>query len=133
MVLKGRRYKHEKKTVIGTLKNALNGINYTFTSEINFKIHLLMALIVVLASYILEVRVYELLLCILLIGLVLAFEVMNTVIEMVVDMVMPKYSPLAGMIKDASSGAVLLMAVTSALIGLVIFIPKIIVYFGWWF
>ncbi|MBR4262508.1 MAG: diacylglycerol kinase family protein [Bacilli bacterium] len=131
MVLKGRRYKHEKKTVIGTLKNALNGINYTFTSEINFKIHLLMALIVVLASYILEVRVYELLLCILLIGLVLAFEVMNTVIEMVVDMVMPKYSPLAGMIKDASSGAVLLMAVTSALIGLVIFIPKIIVYFGW--
>jgi len=37
MVLKGRRYKHEKKTVIGTLKNALNGINYTFTSEINFK------------------------------------------------------------------------------------------------
>lgn len=131
MVLKGRRYKHEKKTVIGTLKNALNGINYTFTSEINFKIHLLMALIVILASYILEVRVYELLLCILLIGLVLAFEVMNTVIEMVVDMVMPKYSPLAGMIKDASSGAVLLMAVTSALIGLVIFIPKIIVYFGW--
>ena len=131
MVLKGRRYKHEKKTVIGTLKNALNGINYTFTSEINFKIHLLMALIVILASYILEVRVYELLLCILLIGLVLAFEVMNTVIEMVVDMVMPKYSPLAGMIKDASSGAVLLMAVTSALIGLVIFIPKIIIYFGW--
>ena len=130
MELKGKRYKHKKKTAIGTLKNALNGINYTFTTEINFKIHLLIALIVIIASYILEVRVYELLLCILLIGLVLAFEVMNTVIEMVVDMVMPKYSPLAGMIKDASSGAVLIMAVTSALIGLVIFIPKIIMYLG---
>ena len=133
MELKGKRYRHEKKTAIGTLRNALNGINYTFTSEINFKIHLLIALIVIIASYILEVRVYELLLCILLIGLVLAFEVMNTVIEMVVDMVMPKYSPLAGMIKDASSGAVLIMAVTSALIGLVIFIPKIIMYLGLWF
>lgn len=130
MELKGKRYKHEKKTVVGTLKNALNGINYTFTTEINFKIHLLMALIVVVAAYILEVRIYELLLCILLIGLVLAFEVMNTVIEMVVDMVMPKYSPLAGMIKDASSGAVLLMAITSALVGLVIFIPRLFIYLG---
>ena len=88
MELKGKRYKHEKKTVTGTLKNALNGINYTFTTEINFKIHLLMALIVIVASLVLEIRIYELLLCILLIGLVLAFEVMNTVIEMVVDMVM---------------------------------------------
>ncbi len=130
MELKGKRYKHEKKTVVGTLKNALNGINYTFTTEINFKIHLLMALIVVVAAYILEVKIYELLLCILLIGLVLAFEVMNTVIEMVVDMVMPKYSPLAGMIKDASSGAVLLMAITSALVGLVIFIPRLFIYLG---
>ena len=38
MELKGKMYKHEKKTVVGTLKNALNGINYTFTTEINFKI-----------------------------------------------------------------------------------------------
>jgi diacylglycerol kinase len=55
---------------------------------------------------------------------------MNTVIEMLVDMVMPKYSPLAGMIKDASSGAVLIMALTSAFIGLVIFVPKVLLYFG---
>ena len=130
MELKGKRYKHKKKTAIGTLKNALNGINYTFTTEINFKIHLLMALIVVVLAYILEISKVELLLCILLIGLVLAFEVINTIIEMFVDMVMPRYSPLAGMIKDASSGAVLIMAITSAIIGLVIFTPKLLVYLG---
>ncbi len=130
MILKGKRYKHEEKTVYGTLRNALNGINYTFSTEINFKIHILIAFLVIISALILELSIYELLLCVLLIGLVLAFEVMNTVVEMLVDMVMPKYSPLAGMIKDASSGAVLLMAFTSAFIGLVIFVPKVLLYLG---
>lgn len=129
MVLRGKRYKKEKKTVLGTLRNALNGIVYTYSVEINFKIHLLVAVLVLLFSYILELSRMEVIVCILLIGLVLAFELINTVVEMIVDMVEPHEDPLAGMIKDASSGAVLVIAVTSAVIGLIIFIPKLYMLF----
>ena len=129
MVLRGKRYKKEKKTVLGTFRNALNGIIYTYSVEINFKIHLLVAVLVVLFSYILELSKMEVIVCILLIGLVLAFELINTVVEMIVDMVEPHEDPLAGMIKDASSGAVLVIAVTSAVIGLIIFIPKLYMLF----
>ena len=129
MVLRGKRYKKEKKTVLGTLRNALNGIVYTYSVEINFKIHLLVAVLVLLFSYILELSKMEVIVCILLIGLVLAFELINTVVEMIVDMVEPHEDPLAGMIKDASSGAVLVIAVTSAVIGLIIFIPKLYMLF----
>lgn len=129
MVLRGKRYKKEKKTALGTLKNALNGIIYTYSVEINFKIHLLMAVLVLLFAYILELSKMEIIICILLIGLVLAFELINTVVEMIVDMVEPHEDPLAGMIKDASSGAVLVIAITSAVIGLIIFIPKLYMLF----
>ncbi len=129
MVLRGKRYKKEKKTVLGTFRNALNGIIYTYSVEINFKIHLLVAVLVLLFSYILELSKMEVIVCILLIGLVLAFELINTVVEMIVDMVEPHEDPLAGMIKDASSGAVLVIAVTSAVIGLIIFIPKLYMLF----
>lgn len=129
MVLRGKRYKKEKKTALGTLRNALNGIIYTYSVEINFKIHLLVAVLVLLFSYILELSKMEVIVCILLIGLVLAFELINTVVEMIVDMVEPHEDPLAGMIKDASSGAVLVIAVTSAVIGLIIFIPKLYMLF----
>ena len=129
MVLRGKRYKKEKKTVLGTFRNALNGIIYTYSVEINFKIHLLVAVLVLLFSYILELSKMEVIVCILLIGLVLAFELINTVVEMIVDMVEPHEDPLAGMIKDASSGAVLVIAVTSAVVGLIIFIPKLYMLF----
>ena len=91
-----------------------------------------MAVLVLLFAYILELSKMEIIICILLIGLVLAFELINTVVEMIVDMVEPHEDPLAGMIKDASSGAVLVIAITSAVIGLIIFIPKLYMLFVWY-
>ena len=52
MKLFARRYKHEKKTVKGTLKNALEGINYTYNSEINLRLHFLAAVVVFVACFI---------------------------------------------------------------------------------
>lgn len=130
MKLFGRRYKHEKKTVKSTLKNAIEGIIYTYNSEINLRLHFLAAVIVFVACFILEVSLVEWIICILLIGLVIAFELINTVVEVVVDLVEPKYDPLAKIAKDTSSGAVLVMALTSAIIGLIILLPKALMYIG---
>ena len=130
MRLIGRRYKHEKKTIKNTFGNALEGIEYCFNSEINFKFHLIAAVAVLLGSYILELSMIEIVICLLLIGLVMAFELMNTVIEIVVDMVEPRENPLAKIAKDAASGAVLFMAATAAVIGLIIFLPKVLLFIG---
>jgi diacylglycerol kinase (ATP) len=130
MKLIGRRYKHEKKTVKNTLKNAMEGIIYSFNSEINFRLHLIAAVIVLLAAYILQISLIEFIICLLLIGLVMAFELINTVVEVVVDMVQPKYDPLAKIAKDTASGAVLVMSIISAMIGIIIFLPKALEFIG---
>ena len=71
-----------------------------------------------------------LIVCLMLIGLVIAFELVNTVFEVIVDMVEPKYNPLAKVAKDTAAGAVLVMAIISALIGIIIFLPKVLTFIG---
>lgn len=130
MILIGRRFKKEKKTPQGTVKNALEGIIYTFNTEINLRIHLLMTTIVLLGCYILEASFFEVLICLVLIGLVITTELINTAIEVVVDMVEPRYNPLAKIAKDTAAGAVLVIASTSAIIGVMIFLPKVLAFIG---
>lgn len=60
-----------------------------------------------------------------LIGGMLALELLNTAIEHVVDLVTDQYHPLAKAAKDAAAGAVCVFAVISCIIGLLIFLPKI--------
>ena len=65
---------------------------------------------------------------VLLIGAVLAAETINTTIENLVDMYTKEYDEKAKIVKDTAAGTVLILAITSAIIGLIIFIPKIINY-----
>ena len=130
MKLIGKRYKHEKKTIKNTFSNAMEGIVYTFNAEINLKLHLIATVAVLLACYILEASVMEVIACLLSIGLVVSTELINTTIEVVVDMLQPREDPLAKIAKDTASGAVLVAAVIAAIVGLIIFIPKILVFIG---
>ena len=57
-------------------------------------------------------------------------DYVNTVVEVIVDMVEPKYNPLAKVAKDTAAGAVLVMAIISALIGIIIFLPKVLTFIG---
>lgn len=89
-------------------------------------IHTIVAILVIGLALYLKVSTFEACFLILSIGLVIAFEVINTAIEYTIDLAMPNIHPLAKMAKDASSGAVLIMAITSVIIGLIIFLPRII-------
>jgi len=130
MKLTGNRFKKDKKTLYGTFKNAFEGISYTYNTEMNFKSHIISTVAVLLGSYILEVSLFELIVCLLLIGLVMTLELINTAIEVVVDMVEPNFNPLAKVAKDVAAGAVLMMSMTSFVIGLIVFVPKILIYVG---
>jgi diacylglycerol kinase len=111
---------------IRSFQYAGRGIKKAFGSEVNIRIHLAIALCVIIAGVYLKITTIEWLLCLLCFGLVLGLEMMNTAIEKTVDLASPNLHPLAGSAKDIAAGGVLISAVMSAIIGIVIFAPKII-------
>ena len=57
--------------------------------------------------------------------LVISFEMMNTAIEIIVDTISPEFNKDAGKVKDIAAGAVLIATITAFVVGLMIFVPKI--------
>lgn len=106
---------------------ALRGIGKTFKSERNFKFDVLMTFFVIIMGFALRINLGEWIICLMLIGMVLFAEMINTSIEAVVDMYTREKNDLAERAKDVSAGAVLVLAIISAIVGGIIFIPKIIV------
>jgi len=105
---------------------AFKGIDDVIEHEPNMKIHVVVAILVVIMAFIFKVSIIEWIILVLLIGAVLAAETINTTIENLVDMYTKEYDEKAKIVKDTAAGTVLILAITSAIIGLIIFIPKII-------
>ena len=105
---------------------ALKGIDDVVSNEPNMKIHVSVAILVVIMAFLLKVSMMEWIILVLLIGAVLAAETINTTIENLVDMYTKEYDEKAKVVKDTAAGTVLILAITAAIIGLMIFIPKII-------
>lgn len=116
----------KNKKIINSFKYAFTGIGSAFKTERNMKIHATIALIVIIAGLILKLKSWEWIVCISWIALVIGGELFNTAIEIAVDLAMPKFNENAKKSKDISAGAVLVFALGSAIIGFIIFIPKII-------
>ena len=126
MGLIGKKYRVNKnKTLKDSFFHAYEGINYAVTKERNMHIHVSVSVLVIVAGAILRISYGEWLICLLLIGLVMSLELVNTAIEAVVDMITTKEDPVAKVAKDASAGAVLISSIISAIIGFAIFLPKI--------
>ncbi len=122
---RGESYKTSKNVLI-SFKYAFNGIYYVFNTSRNFKIQLIFALISLILGFLLQISKSNYLMLIITIMAVLILEILNTSIETIVDLVIKKeFSNLAKISKDASAGAVLLGSITSVIIAVYIFIPKI--------
>jgi diacylglycerol kinase len=118
------------KSRIDSFRNAIRGIRMVFKSERNMQIHLIVAFLVVIAGSFFKINLTEWCLCLLCFGLVMGAEMVNTALENIVDLVSPQKHKLAGKAKDIAAGAVLITAIVSAIVGLIIFIPKIWMYFS---
>ncbi len=116
----------KNKCLINSFKYACMGIKSAIKSERNMKIHVLATLIVIAFGFILGLDPLEWVACIFSIVIVISSEMLNTAIETVVDLVSPNINPLAKKAKDIAAGSVLVMAIGAFLVGLIIFIPKII-------
>lgn len=105
---------------------AFEGIVSAVKKERNLKIHLMIAVGVIIAGFIFSLSALEWVAVIVAIGGMLSLELLNTAIERIVDLVTDDFHPLAKQAKDAAAGAVLIYAVMSAIIGLIVFVPKIL-------
>lgn len=90
------------------------------------KIHCCAAVVVVILGLLLGLSVTEWCICLVLFGLVMALELVNTAVEAVVDLVTKERKPLAKVAKDTAAGAVLIAAIMAAIAGCIIFLPKIV-------
>lgn len=118
-----------KSGFIESVGHALDGIEYTVSHERNFRIEIVFAILVTIASFILKVSLLEWCLLILIIGMVLALEMVNTAMERCVDLVTKDYKELAKNAKDIAAGAVFIMSLFAIVLGVLIFLPKIILFF----
>lgn len=120
----------DNKRLTGSFKYAFEGIIQTYKGEQNLKIHTFIAILVVVFGFFLKISTVEWFACLILIGLVLMSEFFNTAIEYVVDLASPRIHPLAKAAKDTASAGVLIMSLMAAIVGGIIFIPKLIEYIG---
>ena len=127
MVMKMK--KENRKKLINSFKYAFEGIFSSFKTEQNMKIHVILMILVIIFGIILKISKFEWIICIILFGFVISLELINTAIENIVDLITVEKNPKAKLIKDVSAGAVLIAAIASAIVGLIIFIPYILLLF----
>lgn len=118
--------KWKNRNFISALKNSFNGIKYVFTTQRNLKIQLVIGIIAILAGFILKISILEWTIITAIIFMVFFSELLNTVVETIVDMITIEYNENAKIAKDIAAGAVTLVSMASVIIGLLIFLPKIL-------
>lgn len=112
--------------MIKSFQYALQGFLAAVRSEANLRFHIAAAVIVIAAGLWLQIETVEWCIVILCIGAVFGIELINTSIEQLCNHVTEEEHPSIKKIKDISAAAVLLVSITGAIAGLLIFLPKLI-------
>ena len=108
-----------------SFKYAFIGIITALKREQNMKIHFLIMSLVIIFGFIYHISCMEWIICLICFALVISLEMVNTAIESTVNLITKERVALAKIAKDMAAGSVLVAAIISAIIGLIIFIPKI--------
>lgn len=116
----------KKGSLINSFKYAIEGIIANLKTERNLIIHFIITILVIVLGFIFSISKYEWITCIILFGLVIALELMNTSFEKLVDLCMPSINPKAKFIKDTAAASVFVAANIAVIIGIIIFLPKLL-------
>lgn len=124
--MKQEKFSFKKRFM--SFKYAWNGWKILIREEHNSWIHIFVTLCVLIAGWVLKISACEWIAVIFCIGWVMALEMLNSAMENMADFVSPEKHTMIKKIKDLSAGAVLVGAIASAIIGLIIFLPKIMAW-----
>ncbi|MGD9676816.1 MAG: diacylglycerol kinase family protein [Vulcanibacillus sp.] len=118
------------KKLIRSFHFASEGIVYAINTQRNMKIHISIALFILLLGMYLHFNQLEVLITFFCIALVISAEIFNTAIEKTVDMLTKEYNHSAKIAKDSAAGAVLFTVLIVILIGVVLILPYLQVLFS---
>jgi diacylglycerol kinase len=104
----------------------MNGLRILIKSENNARFHLLATLLVLGMGFVLKIESNEWIFILLGISLVWMAEALNTAIEKMCNFVSPQFHELIGEIKDLAAGGVLVVSIVTLIIGIIVFLPKIL-------
>ncbi|MDQ0046585.1 undecaprenol kinase [Paenibacillus polymyxa] len=104
-----------------TFRYAAEGVVYALRTQVNMRIHVVVALLVIVAGLTLHISRLDWLFVCVAIAIVIVAELFNTAVESAVDLISPDIHPLAKAAKDTAAGAVLLAAVFAVIIGIFVF------------
>ena len=124
-----RANKKSLKRFVKSFKFAEEGMRYAFYTEQNIIVMFVFAIVSLILGIIFKISYTERLVIVLLIGIVMALEMVNCAIEATVDLVTEEKKPMAKVAKDCASGAVGIISIIALILGIMIFLPKIIALF----
>lgn len=116
---------HRARSRLASFGYAFAGLWYVLRGQRNAWIHAAASVLVVVLAAFLHVAAWDWAILLLAIGLVWMAEFINSALEAVVDLASPDAHPLARVGKDVGAAAVLIAAVTSAVVGLIILGPPL--------
>ncbi len=114
------------KKLFKSFSHALRGIKSVFVSEQSFRIQVIIGTLVIVLAFVWPLETWEHILIMLLVGMVLILELINSTFERMADGFKPRLNPIVAEIKDIMAGTVLLSSVLAAVIGLFILGPHLL-------
>ncbi len=123
--------KKRKQSLLQSFRHALEGLEYVIREERNTSIHLTVAILVIALGLWLGLAVEKWALIAIAIALVFAGEMLNTVVELTIDILIPYENARAKHVKDVAAGAILVNALAAVVIGLLVLGPPLLHKLGW--
>lgn len=111
--------------MLRSFRFGFKGIAWLVESENNARFHLLASVIVLLLGFYFRISITEWAIILTQIGLIWSAEALNTAIEKLCDFVSPQHHETIGKVKDLAAGGVLIVSIVAAIVGLIVFLPKI--------
>ncbi len=115
------------KHLVRSFTHALKGIAFTLRSERNFQVEAAMTGVVFFLMFLLPLSHFENIVLVIAVTLVLAFELVNTAVERIMDILKPRVHPYARVVKDVMAGAVFVVSFGALLLGVIVFSPYFLV------
>lgn len=116
------------KKFFNSVACAINGMSYTFTTERNIRVLLLIVIAEISAAIFLEIPKLELLLLLWIAAVLFALELVNTAVERLADRVTSQQDAQIGIVKDVMAGAVMIASLFATLIACVIFYQPVLTF-----
>ena len=116
----------ERRRLFKSVRFALAGIEFALRTQRNLRWHVVSACGTLVAAVWMGVSRTEMAVLVLVIGMVLCAEILNTAVELTIDMIKITEHPVARIVKDVAAGAVLVTAIMALVIGWLILVPHLV-------